>query len=131
MFKTRRRLRHDTDGTAAIELAIVLPVLFAITVGVVDLGTGMYEKTAVNAAAQAGAAYAIINNSVTGTGFQTAMNNAAGGLVITATPAPTISGGIVTVSARHDFTPVLGTTLFVTWVPSLFRLTSTVTIRIQ
>lgn len=131
MYDVARRLVHRTDAAAAAELAIVIPVFLAATVGAVDLGTAMFEKTAVNAAAQAGAAYAIMNNSVTGSGFQTAMNDAAGGLAISATPAPSIAGGVITVSAHYAFTPILGATSFTTWVPSLFSLTSTVTVRIQ
>jgi len=118
-------------GTAAIEAGIVLPVFIALTIGIVDLGTAMYEKQAMNAAAQAGAAYEVINLSATG--ISTIMDYAAGnvsatGLTITAT---TPSGGVVTVTASHTFTPIFPVSVFAPWVASPFNLSSTVTVRIE
>ena len=121
-------LWRPDDGTAAIEAGIVLPVFMFLIVGIFDLGTGMYEKQAINAAAQAGAAYEVINLKVTG--IAPVMNDAAGnmtGLTIT----NTLSNGIVTVTASHNFTPIFLHSKFAAWVTSPFNLSSSVTIRIQ
>src|SRR5262249_6840318 len=102
-----------------------------LTVGMVDLGMGMFQQLAVNQAAQAGAAYAVVNQKVSGPAFQNAMNTAAGGITIDATPTSTIAKGIITVSAAYDFTPIMPKDVYTTWVPSLLHLTSTVTVRIK
>ena len=49
-------LRAD-DGTAAVEFAVLLPVLFVIVMGVVDFGRVMVTAVAVAGAAKAGAQY--------------------------------------------------------------------------
>ena len=134
MFETLRRLLRCTRAVAAIEAGIIFPVLLTMTIGIVDLGMAMYEKMAVNAAAQAGAAYAVIHNSVSGSGFTSAMQDAAGGLTISATPAPSISGTtikVVTVSATSTFPPFFPVSVKTPWVRSLLTFTSTVTIRVQ
>ena len=135
--RTLHRLVSATRGAVAIEAAISVPLFIILTMGIVNLGTAMFDLAAVNAAAQAGAAYGIINGTVSGSGFQTAMNDAANGLTITASPAPTIGGcadgspECVTVTARYAFTPFLGTSAFARWVPTTFNFLATVTVRIK
>jgi len=51
-----RRFLRCTKGAAALEAAVVLPVFLTLTVGMVDLGSGMFIAMEVNNAAQAGAA---------------------------------------------------------------------------
>jgi Flp pilus assembly protein TadG len=129
-----RRLLRCTVGAAAIEAAFVFPILLILVIGLVDLGTEMFIVMEVNNAAQAGAANAVQNNSVAG--VATAMTNAAGGLSISATPAPTLTGGIVTVTASYSCTIankciLMPRTLFTAWVTNSRTITSTVIIRIQ
>jgi Flp pilus assembly protein TadG len=127
MLHILRRLLFRTDGVAVIEAAIVFPLFLILTVGLIDLGMGMFQKLAVNQAAQAGAAYAVINQNVSG--IQNVMDDAAGGLTVTATP--TLGNGIIRVTAAHDFTPLMPSSVYTTWVPSILHLTSTITIRIK
>ncbi len=49
-------------GAAAVELAMILPVLMTIVLGCVDFGRFAYNYIAVTNAARAGAAYGIMNN---------------------------------------------------------------------
>jgi Flp pilus assembly protein TadG len=49
----------DTQGVAAVELALCLPMLILMMMGVVDFGTYAYDAMQVNAAAFAGAAAAV------------------------------------------------------------------------
>src|SRR5215472_6637674 len=121
------------DGAAALEAALVAPLFLALTVGTADLGMGMFQAMDVNAAAQAGAMYVVINTSTSGD--QTLMNDAAGDASVTVSQS--ISAGVVTVTATHTFSPVLPGIVnsqprVLTWLtgwPSPFS--STVTVRIQ
>jgi Flp pilus assembly protein TadG len=131
------RFLSCTRGAPAIEAAISIPLFLILTVGIVNLGAAMFDLAAVNAAAQAGTAYAIINGTVSGSSFQTAMTNAANGLAIAATPAPTIGGcadgspECITVTASYAFTPLIGANAFASWVPATFNFSATVTVRIK
>ena len=53
-----KRFARDRSGLAAIELAIIAPVLFLCTLCVADLGRYALDKTWVTYAASAGAEYA-------------------------------------------------------------------------
>lgn len=53
------RLVGDTRGLAAVELALVLPILAMLLAGVVDFSRLASQRMQVRAAAQAGADYAI------------------------------------------------------------------------
>jgi len=61
-MKAIRRLRElagDRSGAAAVELALVAPILVGILVPMTDLGMGAYAKMQVQNAANAGAQYAL------------------------------------------------------------------------
>jgi Flp pilus assembly protein TadG len=131
----KMRLLRRTDGTAAVEAAIFLPLIMLLTFGITDLGSAMFLRQQANAAAQAGATYAVINSSTGGTcftmsagclsGIQTAMNNAAGsssfctGTVCTASIAGCTDGApkCITVSVNYPLTPILPSTAY-TWAAS-------------
>ena len=55
------RVTGDQSGAAAIELALLAPVLTVMMVSVIDIGFGIYRKMQVENAAQAGAHYATRN----------------------------------------------------------------------
>jgi Flp pilus assembly protein TadG len=57
-----KRLLRCTRASAAVEAAIFSPILLLMTLGITDLGTGMFVRMAVNAATQAGAGYVVINS---------------------------------------------------------------------
>lgn len=50
MIRILRRLVKNTDATAVVEAAIFLPVYLILTLGVTDVGTGMFVEMTVNAA---------------------------------------------------------------------------------
>ncbi len=62
-----RKFARGASGAAAIEMALVAPVLVFLAAAMVDFGLGVYTKMAVANAAQAGAAYAQLNASCTNT----------------------------------------------------------------
>ena len=53
-----RRLTRDADGLAAVEFALIAPVLVLFMAGVASFGLGLRLRMEVGAAARAGAAYA-------------------------------------------------------------------------
>jgi len=106
----------------------------------------MFVRMTANAAAPAGAAYAVINSgsacaSLSTTclsGIKTAMNDATGnpsfctGTVCTASiTSPCTAGSvcIITVSANYPFSPILSDAVY-SWAKSM-TVSSTVTIRFQ
>jgi Flp pilus assembly protein TadG len=147
MISTLRRLFRSSDATAAVETAIFAPIFLTLMLGVTDLGSGMFVRMTVNAAAQAGAAYAVIHSCTTSclANIQTAMNDATGnpsfcttpGSACTATPTPaSCAAGVVctiTVSASYRFLPILPVStgsFSQLWTKST-TVSSTATVRVQ
>ena len=145
MTRILHRFLSCAHAAAAVEAAIIMPLFLIVFVGIVDLGTAMFEQMTVNAASQAGIA-AIMKNSgtVSGSNYQQAMNDAAGnppggiksptGYPLIATCTDPLGGGCLTVKASYDFRPILLKSFFGTWVPDSppgFHLTSTIVVRIQ
>jgi Flp pilus assembly protein TadG len=84
-------LRHKS-GNAAIEFALIAPVLASVLVAMTDLGIALYESMEVNNAAQAGAQYAI-TKGWNSTAIQNAVTSASSLSGISASPAPAQSCG--------------------------------------
>jgi Flp pilus assembly protein TadG len=55
------RIARGASGNAAIEFALIAPILAFLAAVMIDFGLGVYTKMAVADAAQAGAAYAQLN----------------------------------------------------------------------
>ena len=92
------RAVKDTKGVAAIEFGIMIPLFGLMLVSAADIGLSVYRKMQIEAAAQAGAQYAMLRgfDSSSISGAVTSASNAAG---ITATPAPTKFCGCSTPSS--------------------------------
>jgi Flp pilus assembly protein TadG len=139
-----RRILRRSDGTAAVEAAIFMPIFMMLTFGITDVGAGLFARQLVNAAAQAGATYAVINSagdcaSLTGTcqnGIFAAMNAASGsdtfctGSVCTASITGCTDGSpkCITVTATYPLTPILPSSVY-TWA-QVMNMSATVTVRI-
>jgi len=140
-----RKIRRNCDGTAAVEAAIFAPIFLVFTLGITDLGGGMFVRMTVNAAAQAGAAHAVINingqcaslTSACLSGIEAAMNDAAQNpsfctsTVCLASIGACVDGSpkCISVTANYPYTPILPDAVY-SWA-STQNYTSTVTIRIQ
>lgn len=74
-------------GSAAIEAALILPILLLLATGLFDLGFAAYESMQVKSAADAGAEYAA-KNPWDATKIGAAVVSATGGSVISANPVP-------------------------------------------
>jgi Flp pilus assembly protein TadG len=144
MIQKFRHFYRNSDATAAVEAAIFLPIFLIFTLGITDIGGGMFVGMTVNAAAQAGAAYAVINSCASSclANIKAAMNDAAGNptppfctgtTVCTATmsPDPCTAGSVcvITVTANYSFIPILPNALY-SWAQSM-AVSSTATIRVQ
>jgi Flp pilus assembly protein TadG len=79
-------------GNAAVEFALIAPILSSALVGMADLGIGLYERMEVENAAQAGAQYAIAKGW-NASAVATAVTSASSLAAISAAPAPTQSCG--------------------------------------
>jgi Flp pilus assembly protein TadG len=84
---SRLRFRLDNRGTAAIEFGLAAPFLVLMLVGVIEIGTAIYEGMQAQNAAEAGAIYASKHGLDTN-GISSAVTNATAAAGITATPAP-------------------------------------------
>jgi Flp pilus assembly protein TadG len=125
-------LLRNERGAALIEAAIALPFFLILMVGIIDLGTATYKAMAVNAAAQAGASYAVLNNGASS--GSSLLNAAADNLNIYPDVTQSISVGVVSVTASYPFTPLIWSTGLknvLPWLPKTMLITSTATIRIQ
>jgi Flp pilus assembly protein TadG len=141
--------RDGVRGVAAVELALLSPVLIFTLVATFDIGMGLYREMQVQNAAQAGAQYAIFH------GFSSSLASAVTSATtfsgISASPAPSkfcgcptntgvtvadcslpCSGGMspgtyVTVSSQGVYNTILPYPM----IPSSFTLTAQSTVRIQ
>ena len=84
---------RERRGIAAVEFALVAPILLALMVGIIDLGFAFSAQIKVQLAAQAGARYAQLHGFDTAK-ISTAVTSATA-LSVSASPAPTQSCGCV------------------------------------
>jgi Flp pilus assembly protein TadG len=128
MARSIRAALRDTRGAAAVEFALVLPVLTAFLFPVTDLGMQGYAEMQLQTAVQSGAHYAVMHGWKSSE-IQAAVTNAtawtsisvaapvkacgcAGGTAVTPAtcgdvcPNGAPAGTYVTVSASLPFTPI-------------------------
>ncbi len=106
----RLRRRHRERGAAAVEFALVLPVLVLFVFGIVDLGRAFMDQAILTNAAREGTRYAtvVVKDATTATNSKTAIESrakAAAGLDPTAQS---------TVTANFTYNCAAGTTMVVT-----------------
>lgn len=89
-----RRWWGASEGAIAVEMALIAPVLAAITVPLIDIGMGTYTQMQVQEAAQAGVQYAA-DHGWSSTGVTQAAQ-AATSLATSITVTPTQSCGCAT-----------------------------------
>jgi Flp pilus assembly protein TadG len=99
----RKRDLRGEGGAAALELALVAPLLMILVVGAAEIGTTVYEGMEAQNAAEAGALYAS-KHGFDAAGIASAVSNSTANAGLSATPAPTqfcgcpVSGGITEIS---------------------------------
>lgn len=144
------RAAGNTDGAAAIEFGVLVPMLALMVTAVIDIGLGVYSKMQLEDSAQAGVEWAI-RNGFDANAISSAVTAATNSSRISAMPAPvqfcgcatgssvssatcgtTCPGGAqtgtyVTVSAQTTF----NTTLNYPVVPSTYSFATQSTARLQ
>jgi len=70
----RNSLFRNRDGAAAVEFAIIAPVIFAFLFGIFEVGRVMYEQNRVAAAAAAGARAVTLYGAADETAIENAIN---------------------------------------------------------
>lgn len=112
------RQPHDDRGAAAVELALVLPVLLLLVMGIVDFGLAYNRQISLSGGAREGARWLALNSSdLTGAVTKTVdagpvspvltasdvtvCTGISGGTCVTNSPCA--SGLVVQVQAKQDF----------------------------
>jgi Flp pilus assembly protein TadG len=88
IWKTVRRIIagvNDASGAALVEFTIFAPMLLAMAIYTMDYGLLTFNMMEVQNAAQAGAQYAVVNNSYDSTAISTAVTGATKFTAVTAT----------------------------------------------
>jgi Flp pilus assembly protein TadG len=95
-FRSARRAGEF--GTAAIEFALMSPLLMILFTGVVEIGMAAFQDMQVQASAEAGALYAVTYGVANLTSISNAVVTATGTAGITASPVPLVFCGCPTAS---------------------------------
>jgi len=93
MCRHRFTRRLDQRGVAAIEFAIVLPVLLLIAFGLIDFGRAVWSQTTLDYAAQATARCLAIGSTACSSATTYAQAHAYGVTLSNVTPTTIASGG--------------------------------------
>jgi Flp pilus assembly protein TadG len=110
-------LRTDRKGQSLVEVAIAMPLLLLILMGILDLGRAYFTYIALSDAAAEGAAYAAIHPENTAQIIARAADNT-NGLVVLEPEMVSVdcstftAGSPITVSVAFDYqllTPIVGT----------------------
>jgi Flp pilus assembly protein TadG len=93
------RLGRDRSGAAAVEMALVAPILIGIVLPMVDLGMGAFAKMRVQNSAEAGAQYALLHGYDATQITSAAQNATTLGANVAVTPS---NGGYCLASGQID-----------------------------
>jgi Flp pilus assembly protein TadG len=110
LFEKQKR----QTGQAVVELALMLPLLILILVGIFDLGRIYQAQVTLTNAAREGARYGSIYPIASAVQTRTAQEASAGGISpVTVTPAGlgASGGNPITVTVQYNF-PMLTTNIF-------------------
>ena len=124
-------LRH-TEGTSAVEFAIILPVFLVLVCGVMDFGNLYYQTHLVNEAARAGARTASVEQTLANAykDVGTVVHKFDSTLSYTVTPNPPVSGSDVKVAVKKTITYV--TPMIREFLPASFNsVTGTSVMRVE
>lgn len=112
--RPRHRRWAEDAGQSLVELALALPVLLIILLGLADFGRVFYYTTIITNAAREGAAYLALNPTSDNTTIKTHVCNETGlfpyndpsscPLVVSPSPSPYGAGQDADVSVTYQFT---------------------------
>lgn len=133
----------DERGQSMVEMALVLPILLLILLGITEFGRIYYTQLAITNGARAGARYAAVHNDLTKTYVAqqtfpgntikqtelTDANTTNGNITIVYNPSPRATDGTVTITETYPvkiFAPLISS---ITGNPRV--VTASVTMRIE
>ena len=104
LVRVTHGLRPDIRGIAAVEFALLAPILVLLVIGAADISMALFEQMVVTNAAASGAAYAS-QKGYNSSGIVSAVTSATSLSLVQATPAPSeycgcpnVSSGVVNAS---------------------------------
>ena len=104
--RTPRRRRPDS-GEALVEMALVLPILLVLSLGMLDFGRAFHAKSILDQAAREGARVAVVTVPLNAGPAQTTVANVLTAAGMTGGPAATVSAvdgnHMVTVTVTYNF----------------------------
>jgi Flp pilus assembly protein TadG len=125
------RRARDERGAAAVEFALVLPVLLLIIFGIIDFGRMLYTKITITEAAQTGARAGAIFGQAKGEDqaklAAAGLNQSSDELLVTVVPCPgtPVPGDDATATLTYHFTFVTPLAAFANLGGGSIDLTST------
>ena len=113
-----RKFSSADQGQSLVELALALPLVLILLLGMVDVGRAYIYSTAITNAAREGAYYAVTTNGATTSAVQQRVCNETGftaygaacasGITVLCSGCPTASGTDVTVTVSYQFNLISG-----------------------
>lgn len=101
---TLGRRAHDQRGAAAVELALVLPILVLLIFGIIEFGRGYNAKVSLQGAVREGArVLALDSGDPVSTTIDAAPSLAGGVLSVTTSGSPCTPGQPASVTATYPF----------------------------
>ena len=103
----KKRLRPDS-GEALVEMALVLPILLVLSLGMLDFGRAFHAKSILEQAAREGARVAVVTSPLDPGPAQARVQAVLAAAGITGAPAATVSGvdpntHMVSVTVTYNF----------------------------
>lgn len=86
-----RRLARDRAGASALEMAMIMPVLFAMLIGVMELGRYVFTVQSLRTVTAEAARMAVVDRGSSGTVDQTTGNVVSGGAITSCTNSSSLS----------------------------------------
>ncbi len=100
-------MKHEHKGQAMVEMALLLPLLVLLAIGMVDLGRAFYYKEAITNVAREGARYGASDPHATESQIEAAALQENDGLISGITVVPNdgnMGDDTVSVTASYKFT---------------------------
>lgn len=108
--KSCHRRRHEDEGAAAVEFALILPLLLLVLFGLIDFGRAFHAQISMTQAAREGArlqSFSAGDTTVTAEKVAQRVRDAATGVpgdsIGVETAVPCAAGDPTTVRAKHTF----------------------------